>query len=107
MTKPIKKALKKRNKRDNIKYPALDKGVNLVSRKDYIESDYINGVFDSDGKEVIRPMTDSEKQWLNKFYEETIITNFQHNNEIKTLNKQKKNIIIDKVVQGLLSNIKN
>lgn len=80
--------------------------MNLSSRKDYIEPDYINGVRDKDGKEVIRPLTDSEKEWLNKFYEETVVTNFFHEPELKKLNRIKKSIIQDDTVKELQKEVK-
>lgn len=54
------------------KYPNLDKSQNTKSRSDYIEPDYINGVFNDKGKEVIRPLTEVEKEWLNQFYGEFV-----------------------------------
>lgn len=68
--------MKKVNKRSRAKYPALDKALNTKARRDYIEPEYINGVFDGEGRQVIRPLTADEKEWLNKFYEETIVTSF-------------------------------
>ncbi len=34
--------------------------------------EYVNGVIDENGKKVIRSLNDSEKEWLNKFLEETV-----------------------------------
>jgi hypothetical protein len=65
------------NRRSSAKYPALKKELNIKTRHDYIEPDYINGVVDSEGNKVIRALTHEEKEWLNKFYEEYIITNFK------------------------------
>ena len=96
-----------KNRRAKSKYPALNKGLNLSSRKDYIEADYIDGVRDKDGNVVIPPMNEEEKQWLNDFYEETIITNFSHHPEIKRLNRKKKLIIEDETVQLLIDQVKN
>ena len=31
---------------------------------------YVNGIYDSNGKELIRPMTQEEKDFLNKFQQE-------------------------------------
>jgi hypothetical protein len=55
----------------------LNPALNLKSRKDYIEPDYVDGVYDETGAMVIRPLTDDEKAWLNKYYQETIITSFK------------------------------
>lgn len=51
--------------------------MNLKSRRDYIEPEYVDGVCDENGKRVIRPLNEEEKAWLNKFYQETIITTFK------------------------------
>lgn len=96
------KRLKKRNRET---YPALGKS-NLNSRKPFIETDYINGVKNLHGETVIRPLTDKEKQFLNDFYEETIITNFLHDEQLRRLNQSKKGIIEDDIVQSLKKEIK-
>lgn len=101
------KNTKKENKRAKTKFPALNKGVNLSSRKDYIEAEYINGTFDNDGKKVIRELTEDEKAWLNKWYEEAVITNFYHDKDLKLLNKMKKSIIEDETVEDLKKEVKN
>lgn len=75
--------------------------MNLKSRKEYIETDYVNGVRDAQGKLVIRPLNEKEKQFLNKFYEETINTNFLHDPILKKLNNRKKEIINDDIVRTL------
>ena len=49
MTQNGKKTDKKPSRRARTKYPALNKGLNTLSRKDYIEPDYLDGVFDKDG----------------------------------------------------------
>lgn len=69
--------MKKKTKRSKAKYPALKKDLNLRSRRDYIEPEYINGVYDENGRQVIRALTAEEKEWLNKFYEETVVTSFK------------------------------
>lgn len=59
-------------KRRKGKYPNLDKSQNLRTRSDYIETDYVNGIKDQHGKQVMRALTDEEKEWLDKFYGETV-----------------------------------
>lgn len=73
----------KTNRRNKAKYPALQKKYNLKGRQDYIEPDYIDGVYDQNGVQVIRPLNAEEKEWLNKFYEETVSTNFLHDPELR------------------------
>lgn len=95
------------SKRKKTKFPALNKGVNTLARKDFIETDYVNGVYDKNGKEVIRPMTDAEKQWLNDFYEETVVTNFLRHPELKRLNDEKRAIIECKHVKKMKDQVKD
>jgi hypothetical protein len=95
-----------KTKRQKVKYPALNKGMNLNSRKDYIEPEYINGVFGEDGKQVIRALTPEEKEWLNKYYEETVVTNFYHDPDLKKLNRHKKSIIVDDTVRTMQDQVK-
>lgn len=80
--------------------------MNLTSRKDYIEADYVKGVFDSQGKQVIRELTSKEKDFLNKFYEETIVTNFYHDPELKRLNNKKREIVEDVTIKALKNEIR-
>ena len=47
-------------KRDTEKYPALNKNLNLKTRQDEIEIDYLN------------KLSEKEKEWLNKFNEEYV-----------------------------------
>lgn len=60
-------------------------------RQDYIEPDYVNGVYNDKGEQVIRPLNDDEKRFLNSFYEEVIGANFIHDPSLRDLhNKIKK-----------------
>lgn len=101
-----KNGKKEKSRRSKTKFPALNKGMNLNSRKDYIEPDYVNGLYDNEGNELIRPLTEDEKAWLNQFYEETVVTNFYHDSDLKKLNKYKKHIVEDDNVKALLEEIK-
>lgn len=69
-------SVKSSSKRSRAKYPALNQSLNTKDRRYFIETDYINGVYDANGQEVIRPLNDEEKAFLNKFYEESLITTF-------------------------------
>jgi hypothetical protein len=66
---------KKQSKRSKSRWPNLDKSLNIKARRDYIEAYYVNGVKDQNGKEVMRALTDEEKDWLNQFYKEEINAN--------------------------------
>lgn len=59
-------------KRRKGKYPNLDRSQNTKSRTDYIETEYVNGVKNRHGEEVIRPLNDEEKAWLDKYYGEEV-----------------------------------
>ena len=61
-------------------------------RQDYIEPEYIDGVYDKDGNQLIRPMNDTEKRFLNSFYEEVIGANFIHDSELSSLSKELKTL---------------
>lgn len=61
-------------------------------RQDYIEPEYINGVYNSKGEQVIRPLNNKEKQFLNKFYEEVVCANFTHSPRLKQLSKEIRHI---------------
>jgi len=65
------------SRRSRVKYPALRRDMNVKSRRYCIETEYINGVRNEHGRMVMRPLTDSEKAFLNKFYEETVVTTFK------------------------------
>lgn len=54
-----------------------------MTRRDYIETDYVNGVKDTNGELVIRPMTSEEKEWLSQFIAETEHGNFNKTSQIK------------------------
>lgn len=95
------------SKRSKSKYPALERGLNLKSRKDFIEVDYVDGVRNKNGELVIRAMTDEEKKWLNQYYEETVVTNFLHHPDLKRLNREKKDIIECALVRKLKSQVDN
>ncbi len=73
--KSPKKTLKKSNRRSRTKYPALDPELNLRSRVEVIDFDYID------------KLSDKEKEWLNTFSEEFNNANFGHGK--KVLHKSK------------------
>lgn len=71
-------ALKKKNRRARNKYPALDPSLNLKSRSDLIDYDYID------------QLSEEEKAFLNKFTEEFVNASFNTKNPRKNLHKTKK-----------------
>ena len=48
------------------KYPALQQELNLKTRQDLLENDYLD------------KLSEKEKDWLNRFNEEYVNTNFSH-----------------------------
>jgi len=69
-------AKKKKNKRSQAKYPAIDKTVNLKTRTDLYDFDYVNGHYDEETGITTRPLNHKEKKYLNDFTEEYINADF-------------------------------
>jgi len=74
--------VKKKTWRNQTKLNNLDKRFTLKRRQEFLETEYINGVIDNNGKLVIRRLTDEEKEWLNLFYKETLNTSFEELNSL-------------------------
>lgn len=97
MTKK-KESKSKKTKRENKKYPYLDRSMNLKSRRDYMDNVYyVNGIKNKKGKQVIRELNDDEKQFLNKFNAEYYGASFEKDDsenlhQYKTDKKQLKAI---------------
>lgn len=68
-------------------YNYLDKKGTTLTRQDYIETAYVNGVKGEDGEMVIRPMNSTEKQWLSQFIAETDHGNFSKSSQLKKQEK--------------------
>lgn len=80
--------------------------MNLKSRRDYIEAEYIKGVKNRRDELVIRALTHEEKVWLNNYYEEAIVTNFLHDPVLRKLNNRKKSLVNDDLVVSLRKQVK-
>jgi len=73
MTESYLKSKKKSElKKENKKFRYLQREKNLKSRRYFIDTDYIDGVFNEEGKQVIRGLNEEEKAWLNQFYKEDV-----------------------------------
>jgi hypothetical protein len=73
MTNSYSKSKKKSElKAENKKYRYLQREKNLKSRRYFIDTDYIDGVYNEEGKQVIRGLSQEEKAWLNQFYKEDL-----------------------------------
>lgn len=64
-------------------YDYLNKQGTVKTRREFIEADYADGIFDSHGREVMRPLTPEEREWLSQFYAETEHCNFSKTQEIE------------------------
>lgn len=88
-------------KRKKAKYPALNKGVNTLTRKDAMECPYMDGIKGKNGEFVTRAWTEEEKAWMNQFLEETVVTNFLHGKGMKQKNQEKLDILNSEEVKEL------
>jgi ribosomal protein L21 len=65
-------------------------------RRDCVETDYINGVYDQKGNQVIRPLTQEEKLWLaNNYYKTEIAQSYTPDERAKIPKKQRKRLDLD------------
>lgn len=90
MTNNIGKVKKHKRKFQNLS----KKGARL-HRQDFIESEYVNGVFNLDGERVIRPLNAEEKEFLDSYYKEfvhsTFVTDSESNHLFKIAKRMTKN----------------
>ena len=56
-------------------------------RADLIETNYIKGVYNDQGEQVMRPLNEEELAFLDKFYKETVHLSFSSNDITKQLVK--------------------
>jgi hypothetical protein len=61
----------------------LNKRGTVKTRQEFIEADYVNGVQNEKGEQVIRPLNEAEREWLSQFYAETEHGNFKKTREIE------------------------
>ena len=86
-----------------MKSAALRKEFTIKRREHLIEADYVSGIYDSEGNELMRPLTEFEEEWLNQFYTETVHADYSRHPEIKRLNKIKNNIVFTKEVKDIMN----
>lgn len=67
------------------KYDPLNKHGTTGTRKEFMDTDYVKGVRNQYGEEVIRPLNASEVEWLSQFYAETEHGNFAKTQEIEAM----------------------
>ena len=88
-----------KTKKHKKKFQYLNKKGARIQRHEFIETSYISGVYNQDGSQVIRPLNDSEKDWLNNYYKEFVHGTFNTDAEstrmfkkTRTLTKKKENV---------------
>lgn len=79
------------------RFKFIDNRGTYQSRKDFIETQYINGVRDDYGNLVMRPLNEEEVAFLDKFYKESVHASFNnsdetkvHESEIRALEREQK-----------------
>lgn len=77
LTKKASSTRKPKTRRSRTKYPALNPGLNLKTRTDLIDYDYVD------------KLSPSEKKWLNKFTEEYVGASLDTENPKKNLHNTK------------------
>ena len=87
-----KNTKRKKSLRSETKFPGLDKKFSLKLRQDYHEADYVDGVRNEHGEMVMRPLKQEEKDFLNKFNEEVVNTNFLHDKELRDIHNKIKSL---------------
>lgn len=97
--KKQKKQEERQSKRTKTKHPNLKKDMNLKTRREYIDTGYVDGVFDNEGNRLIRALTEEEKDWLDKFYSEHVNASFSEDNIHTILPEEKRQRIKNQIKQ--------
>jgi hypothetical protein len=63
----------------------MSKQGSRTKRREFIDTDYVNGVYDEEGNQVIRPLTEAEAKVLASFYKEYVHATFKTSDESKAL----------------------
>lgn len=77
------------------KFQYLNSNGARIHRKEFIESSYCNGVFNSDGEKVIRSLNAEEKEFLDNYYKEFVHGTFNTDQESTKLFKKAKKLSKD------------
>lgn len=72
-------------KKHRKKFDHSSKNGSRTKRREFIDSDYQDGVRDQEGNIVIRKMNDGERQYLSNFYKEFAHATFKTSEESKAL----------------------
>jgi len=79
-------------KKHKKKFQYLNKKGARIHRRDFIETPYLRGVFNSDGSQVIRALNEDEKTWLDNYYKEFVHSTFITDEESTRLFKKAKKL---------------
>ena len=77
-----------KTKKHKKKFQHLSKKGSRVHRQEFIEVPYLTGVYNEEGKKVIRGLTDEEKNWLDSYYKEFVHGTFNTDKESNMLFKK-------------------
>ena len=73
---------RKKKHRSKVLHPNLNYKYTILSRHEFLDCKYyVNGVKNEHGEEVIRPLTEEEKTWLDNFYAGDLNASFNEKNE--------------------------
>ncbi len=105
MTERKKKKAYKKVPRSKLKYPSFDVKRAVVNRREELEVDYLD------------KLSEAEKDWLNRFQEETVMANFQHPGELLDKsdeyrkecygnnNRRNRDTLVNAKVRGLITRV--
>lgn len=79
-------------KKHKKKFQHLSKRGSRIHRQEFIESQYVNGVYNEDGEQVIRALNEEERAFLDKYYKEFVHGTFSTDKESTALFKKAKTL---------------
>jgi hypothetical protein len=75
------------------KFAHISKQGSRTKRREFIDTEYVDGVFDAEGNLVIRPLNAAEAKVLSNFYREYVHATFKTSDESKALFKKIKGLL--------------
>jgi hypothetical protein len=84
-----------KQKKHKKKFQYLNVGGARIHRKEFIETSYAGGIYNSEGQQVIRALTFEEKQFLDSYYKEFVHGTFNTDEESIRLFKVAKRLSKD------------
>ena len=103
----MEKRSQKRKHRSKAIRPNLDFRYTIQSRHEFLDSNkYINGVRNSDGEMVIRPLNNEELDWLDKFFAGDLNASFsEYNSDMFELSEEE--VTVCDNIQKELAKVRN